>query len=315
VSGQPWPRLKKGNPAMRAPTKQLGCCLAVCVPVFGLFIGLSPAAGASTAARTARASTVQAAGLASRHARPHYNARRLAAARLEALKFLKQQHPTLAQVGPSRPTAAKNGGITALTRADAPNWSGYADTGKGYGSVSGSWTEPGISCAAGENSEDAFWVGIDGYNGSTVEQAGTEAECNNGHPFYDTWWEMFPSGPVIVGTSLAPGDTIHASVTRSGSTYTLSVTDTNAPPDSFSVPFTRGGEANATAEWIAEGSTNQLSDFHRWVLSDAVVDGGAISSHPDNEVTMTDSSGAVEAQPTALNSADNGFTVFWVRGT
>lgn len=186
---------------------------------------------------------------------------------------------------------------------------------QGYGSVSGSWTEPGISCAAGENSEDAFWVGIDGYNGSTVEQAGTEAECNNGHPFYDTWWEMFPSGPVIVGTSLAPGDTIHASVTRSGSTYTLSVTDTNAPPDSFSVPFTRGGEANATAEWIAEGSTNQLSDFHRWVLSDAVVDGGVISSHPDNEVTMTDSSGAVEAQPTALNSADNGFTVFWVRGT
>jgi hypothetical protein len=304
-------------PAMRAPTKRLGCCLAACVPVFALFMSLSPAADASTAAPTARAGTAQAAGLAARHPRPHYSAARLAAARLQALAFLKQQHPTLAQADTSRPTATKNGGITALTQATTPNWSGYADTGNGYGSVSGAWTEPGISCSAGENSEAAFWVGIDGFNGSTVEQAGTEAECNNGQPFYDTWWEMFPSGPVIVGTSLAPGDTIHASVNRSGSTYTLAVHDLNAPPDSFTVPFTRGGEANATAEWIAEESSNenQLADFHRWVLSGAAVDGGVISSHPDNELTMADSSGAVMAQPTALNSAGNEFTVFWARGT
>lgn len=285
---------------MRALSKQLGCCLAACVPAFGLFIALSPAAGASTAARTAR---------------PHYSARRLAGARVELLKLLKQQRGTAEQVGPSRPAAAKNGGVTALTLADTPTWSGYADTGKGYGSVSGSWTEPGISCAAGENSEASFWVGIDGFNGSTVEQAGTLAECDNGHPFYDSWWEMFPSGIVIVGQSVAPGDAIHASVTRSGSTYTLSVTDASDSSDSFSVPFTRGGEANATAEWVAEGAANQLSDFHRWVLSNAVVDGGTISAHPDNEVTMTDSSGAVKAQPTALNSAANGFTVFWARGT
>jgi hypothetical protein len=126
---------------------------------------------------------------------------------------------------------------------------------------------------------------------------------------------MYPSGIVIAGQSVAPGDIILASVTRSGSTYTLSVTDRNDSSDNFSVPFTRGGEANATAEWIAEGATSQLSNFHRWVLSNAIVDHGAISAHPDNDVTMTDSSGAVKAQPSGLNAAANGFTVYWARGT
>jgi hypothetical protein len=107
------------------------------------------------------------------------------------------------------------------------NWSGYAATGGAgaFSSVSSSWTEPAASCSSGTQYA-AFWVGLDGFNSSSVEQTGTDSDCDGSSPDYYGWYEMYPAAPVYFSNPVAPGDSISASVTFSGTdTYTLVLTD------------------------------------------------------------------------------------------
>ncbi len=66
-----------------------------------------------------------------------------------------------------------------MSQVQSTNWSGYADTGSGFSTVTGSWTEPSVSCTS-QTSLAAFWAGIDGYSSTSVEQDGTLAECYGG---------------------------------------------------------------------------------------------------------------------------------------
>jgi hypothetical protein len=78
---------------------------------------------------------------------------------------------------------------------DSTNWSGYAVTG-GNGSVSdvrGSWIVPSANCSNSPSTSYAsFWVGIDGYSSNTVEQIGTDSDCESGQPTYYVWFEFYP---------------------------------------------------------------------------------------------------------------------------
>ncbi|HEY7144243.1 MAG TPA: G1 family glutamic endopeptidase [Streptosporangiaceae bacterium] len=287
----------------RSPKLFLGS-LAALVPVVGLVVAFSPAAGASSST-----------------AHPSANASAMAAARA-VLKNLKVgQHATDHRV--SRHISK----ISGLTQVQSTNWSGYGDdntAGNTYTTVTANWTEPSVTCTS-TTSLAVFWVGIDGFTSGSVEQDGTLAECSGGRAFYDTWWEMFPTNSIqVVGTSLAPGDSISSSVTRSGSTYTLKVTDSTHPANSFTRTETCSTCANSSAEWIAEAPSGSsgvfpLSNFHTWTASSATVKSGStsgvISTFPDDELTMVDGSGLVKAQPGALNGTGNGFTVTWRRST
>jgi len=151
-----------------------------------------------------------------------------------------------------------------------------------------------------------------------VEQDGTLAQCYHGSAYYYTWWEMYPTNSIqTVGTAVRPGDSISASVVRSGSTYTLKVTDSTRSGDSFSTSQSCSGCANSSAEWIAEAPSGRqgilpLANFGTWTESGATVNSGVISSFPDDEITMVNSSGSVKAQPGPLNGSGSGFTVTWV---
>ena len=65
---------------------------------------------------------------------------------------------------------------------------------------------------------------------------------------------MYPAGTIAVGTSVAPGDKISASVSRSGSAYTLAVTDSTRSANSLSKNATCATTTclATSAEWIAE---------------------------------------------------------------
>jgi hypothetical protein len=113
-------------------------------------------------------------------------------------------------------------------------------------------------------------------------------------------------------------------VVRSGTSYTLAVTDSSRSADSFSTTQSCSGCANSSAEWIAEAPSGSsgvypLSDFHSWTASSATVTAGStsgvISTFTDDEITMEDSAGRVEAQPGPLNSSGNAFTVTWERSS
>lgn len=283
----------------RTRPRLLARVLMVSGPALGLLLAMSPAAGASTTPKSAAAQ----AALVARQALEHLSV---------------GQHAADHRV--SRPSLRVKG----LSQVQSTNWSGYADTGSGFSTVTGSWTEPGVSCTS-TTSLAAFWVGLDGYSSSSVEQDGTLIECYRGAAYYYTWWEMYPTNAIqVVGSTLHAGDSITASVVRSGTSYTLKVTDSSRPADSFSTTQTCSSCANSSAEWIAEAPSGSsgvypLSDFRSWTESGATVKAGStsgvISSFTDDELTMINSSGATKALPGALNSSGNGFGVTWERSS
>ena len=276
----------------------LGTALVACVPALGMLLAFGPAAGASTAAASP-------------------SARAAAAARIAI------EHLQVGQHGAVHRMAGQASRVKGLTQVESTNWSGYADTGSSFSTVTSSWTEPTGTCSGRTESLAAFWVGIDGYSSDSVEQDGTLIECYRGTAYNYTWWEMYPTNDIqVVGESLKPGDQISASVVRSGTSYTLAVTDSTHTANSFSTKQTCSSCANSSAEWIAEAPSGSsgvypLTDFGSVSLSKATVTegstSGVISSFTDDEITMITSSGATEAQPGALNSSGSGFSVAWVR--
>ncbi len=274
--------------------------LAACVPAIGLFMAVIPAASAASPAASHSAT----------------KAHELAIA-LKLLKHLSiGQHATDHSVGHVR-------SIKGLTQDQSTNWSGYADDNTGgntYTSLSGTWTQPTATCT-GTTSLAVWWVGIDGFSSNSVEQDGTGVECSGGTPIYFSWWEMFPTNAIqVVSESLRPGDHIVSTVTKSGTSYTLTVTDSTRSGVGFSTRQTCSTCANSSAEWIAEAPSGSsgvepLTQFSTWTVSAAKVNTGVISSFPDDELTMVDNSGLVKAQPGALNAGGTGFSVTWHRST
>ncbi len=282
----------------------LASALIAALPAFGLTVGLNTAANAS--------SVGTAAGPASARAE---------ASAIAVIRGLQVgQHGTFQ----SLPGASH---LSGQGQVESTNWSGYADSGSNFSTVTGSWTEPGASCSRGGETYAAFWVGIDGYSSDTVEQDGTLIECYRGTAYQYTWWEMYPTNDIqVVGESLAVGDSISASVVRSGDSYTLSVTDSTNSANSFTTTQTCSDCDNSSAEWIAEapcctnsGGILPLADFGSWTESGATVTegstSGVISSFTDDEITMVDNSGRVKAQPGSLNSTGNSFADTWERSS
>ena len=284
-----------------------------CVPALGTLLGVAGTATASTAATPATPSSP--------------SAQAATAARNAIKQLVIGEHGNNHAVSGHALAHAARGGVSALNQVSSTNWSGYADDSTGghtYSKVTGNWTEPSASCTAVE-SLAAFWVGIDGYTSGSVEQDGTLVECYRSTAYYYSWWEMYPSNAIqVVGSSVRPGDAISTSVTKSSSSYQLTVTDSTHPANSFSTTQSCSSCAASSAEWIAEAPSGSrgvypLTNFHSWTASGATVTSGStsgvISSFPDDELTMINNSGAVKAQPGALSGSGNGFTVTWERSS
>ncbi len=189
----------------------------------------------------------------------------VARARAAFLKTMSSHRPMVRSgVAP----LAATGNISSATSV---NWSGYADLeggGNTVSSVSGHWQIPKVECPNGlYRNQDAFiaqWVGIDGATNGTVEQLGTATQCFEGILYYYVWYEMFPASTVEEGTLACinnnvdcpqPGDQIAASVTVTpGGNYTLSLTDSTRPQESFSVTASCDPSIclDQSAEWIVE---------------------------------------------------------------
>jgi hypothetical protein len=162
---------------------------------------------------------------------------------------------------------------------DGGNWSGYATQHSGITSVSAGWTEPSVTC---HSTQDLFapWVGIDGYGNNTVEQTGVETNCNGGSPHYRAWYEMYPAAPVYYSNAVAAGDVITAKVTRTGTSYTLTVSDKTAGWKQTTVKSLNA--QNATAEVIMESPTAAYPDFGKVKFTNAKINGQSLGTyHPD----------------------------------
>jgi len=213
------------------------------------------------------------------------------------------------------------------------NWSGFAVTGpKGsVTDVKGSWIVPAIqgTCPS-TNQYSSHWVGIDGYSSNTVEQTGTDSDCQGGKASYYAWYEFYPHPSFNIGAlTISPGDKITAEVKFSGNSFTTTITDSTTGK-TFSVTSKVNSAQRSSAEWITEapysGGVLPLANFGtiKWgadytsisSTNFATVGGktGAIGAFGSNVhgITMVTSAGATKASPSALSSDGTSFTVTWV---
>ena len=170
------------------------------------------------------------------------------------------------QHGPIRIKEKHDDGTVTST-----NWSGYAVTGSSFTSAKGSWIVPTATCSSG-NQYAAFWVGIDGYSSSSVEQTGTDSDCSRGKPSYYAWYEFYPQPSFTISSlTIKPGDRMSAQVVYSGSEFTITITDETSGK-SFSKSATVRNAKRSSAEWIAEAPSSSrvlpLADFGTVLLGE-----------------------------------------------
>jgi len=211
-------------------------------------------------------------------------------------------------------------------QAESTNWSGYAATGANgaFNSVSANWTEPTATCSGGRHGRGsaqyaAFWVGLDGYSSSSVEQTGTDSDCSGSSPDYYGWYEMYPASPVYFTNTVKPGDTISASVTFSGTeTYTLVLKD-STQGWTQTITKNQAGLDRSSAEVITEAPSSgsgvlPLADFGTVTYGSSTGNGTSLGSESPTEIIMVDNSGADKDSTSAINGS-GGFSNTWLRAS
>jgi hypothetical protein len=214
--------------------------------------------------------------------------------------------------------------------SSSSNWSGFAVLGTSFTSAYASWTVPTATCSSGTQYA-AFWVGLDGYNSSTVEQTGTDSDCDGRTPNYYAWYEFYPEPSFEINMTVTPGDQMAASVVYSGSEFTITIKN-ETTGKIFRKSSTVAGAQRSSAEWIAEapcctagGGILPLADFGTVLFgkdntgiadTNYAIDSttkGAIGAFPASsieQITMA-SRTATEATPSALSSDGTSFSVTW----
>ncbi|MET8611691.1 MULTISPECIES: G1 family glutamic endopeptidase [Streptomyces] len=197
--------------------------------------------------------------------------------------------------------------VGGIRNSTSSNWAGYAATGTTFTSVSASWVQPAVSCTSA-TTYSSFWVGIDGDGSNSVEQTGTEADCSSGRAVYSSWYEMYPAYPVNYSNTVSAGDHFTATVSRSGSTYTLTLSDTTKGWTKTTTK-TQSGLSNASAEVIAEAPSSNtgvlpLSNFGTANFTSATANGQAIGNFSPDKINMASGS-TTKATTSSLSGGEN----------
>jgi hypothetical protein len=209
---------------------------------------------------------------------------------------------------------------------ESGNWSGYAVVGTGFTEARGSWTVPSIDCTANPNGAASFWVGLDGWDNDTVEQTGTESQCNGDNAVFYAWYEFAPkAGVTITSVRVSPGDNMSASVIYDDPDFVVSMTNlTTGASYSTRSPFPPA--QRASAEWIAESNGSAgLPDFDAVrfgqdftrapggnYAADATTAGPISAFGSRVQVSVLASGNIDEAVPSFLSSDGTSFTVtYW----
>jgi hypothetical protein len=160
---------------------------------------------------------------------------------------------TAIPAGSAAPLLSHHPRVDARTRSvgwSSSNWSGYAITGGPFTAVSGSWRVPSVAPSR-KATYSSSWVGIDGFNDSSLIQTGTEQDFYNGSAHYNAWWEILPAAETRISMTVSPGDLMSATITQgSGGSWTISISDTSRN-EKFSIVQAYSGPLSS-AEWIQE---------------------------------------------------------------
>jgi Peptidase A4 family len=210
------------------------------------------------------------------------------------------------------PLSIRGHGSPSVTSS---NWSGYAATGGtgAFSSVSASWVEPTGHCTSGRQFS-SFWVGLDGYSNSTVEQTGSDVDCSGSTPAYYAWWEMYPGPSHNFGNTVKPGDNFTASVTFDGSgKFTLTISDTTRGW-THTEHKTLSSAKRSSAEVIVEAPSSRgvlpLADFGTANFANSAANGSAIGNFSPTKIIMK--SGDTQKDSISALSGGTNFSAAWL---
>lgn len=194
------------------------------------------------------------------------------------------------------------------------NWSGYAVTGGTFTTATASWTQNAVTCTSGDGETDMSpWVGIDGFNSSTVEQTGSSGDCDGSSVDYYAWYEMYPANVIIINKTVKAGDKFTGTVTHTtGTKYTLVLKDltqgwTNSVTKSLSAD-------DNSAEAVMEMAADHLTKFGTDPFTGFTVDGQPVGSYTGSGYTieqMEIQNGVLCDSTSALASSEN-FSTTWL---
>lgn len=92
-------------------------------------------------------------------------------------------------------------------------WDGYTFPVSGVTGVRAEWTVPSATGQYG--AEAAVWIGIGGWNGPDLIQAGTDDSPQNlGYTYDEFWYELLPADPRYPQVTVVPGDKIAVSIVQ-----------------------------------------------------------------------------------------------------
>ncbi len=244
-------------------------------------------------------------------------------------------HPPL--LGKHLLSVSLHSGLRDTTNVQSANWSGYADTTDTYQTVSASWIEPKANCApthggilglgATHTAYSSFWIGLDGYSSSSVEQTGTDTDCTSGGAGnYYAWYEMYPADSVQLPNPVSPGDSMTAMIisNQAGTTFSLMLNDNTKGwkvniPESSTSAYPR-----TSAEFVAEAPSQcslifcselPLADFGTVTFTNATVANtrgtvGNIATFANADMQMAEN-GTILATPTSLATGGSSFSINW----
>ena len=207
--------------------------------------------------------------------------------------------------------------IVRVRQGTSTNWSGYAAYGApgNFTTVSATWTQPAVSCNS-QNTYSSYWVGLDGYNTSTVEQIGTEADCSNGAPRYYAWYEMYPRPSYFAAVTVTPSHVYRASVAAGGrGNYVLTLTDVTAGK-SFTTTQKLNRAQAASAEVIVEapwsGGVLPLANYGNVGFTGSRANGAGVGTFPNlDPITMNNPYGMKSTPSGFTDSGKQNFSVTW----
>ena len=222
---------------------------------------------------------------------------------------------TALTLGLTRSAAVTILGVRSGDTESSLNWAGYVTSHARFSSVTATWIVPAVRVTSDPRAAASFWVGLDGRDSHNLQQIGTTSGLLGGAPRYGAWWEMLPGPAVDVPMTIAPGDSVTASVAADGGgTFTLSLRDTTNG-QRFETRQVDAAAKLSSAEVVAEAPSSTdgllpLADFRAARFTDARVNGRPLGAFVWSRVNMT-TGASRQATASALSAGGSSFTVVW----
>ena len=196
------------------------------------------------------------------------------------------------------------------------NWSGYVAVGTGINGVEGTFTVPKLTTASEAGEQLAEWVGIDGWDDSSLIQAGITEYPDPNDPtgaFYILpWWEILPAPETPITTmTVSPGDQVTVTIGQvSGDEWAIELED-DTTGARFLIDETYTGPMQS-AEWITEAPTDgstgtiyPLAPYSPPATFSNLLLGGTLTGFADIEMVQGGYIVSIPSSPIT----NNGFTV------